>query len=151
MIQFVAALGALLFNRLAAVIGAKKTVIITLVGWSVLLIYAVGWLRTPEQVWVWGAVEGLVLGSSQALSRSMFAKMVPRHRESAYFSIYEISERGSSWVGPLIFGVAVQLTGNARQALLPLSGFFVVGILILLRTNVRKAIADAGNEVPELV
>lgn len=151
MIQFVAALGALLFNRLAGRIGAKKTVIITLVGWTGLLVYAVGWLNSPGQVWVWAALEALVLGSSQALSRSMFAKMVPRHQESAYFSIYEISERGTSWVGPLLFGMAVQLTGSARQALLPLSGFFVVGILILLTTNVRKGIADAGNVVPPVV
>lgn len=151
MIQFVAALGAIIFNKIAGYIGAKFTVILTLAGWAGLLIYAFGWLRTPEQVWSWAAAEALVLGSSQALSRSIFAKMVPASRASAYFGLYEISERGTSWVGPLIFGLSVQITGSARAALLPLTGFFVVGGLILLATNVRQAILDAGNEAPELV
>jgi MFS transporter, UMF1 family len=151
MIQFVAALGAIIFNKIAGYIGAKFTVLLTLVGWAGLLVYAFGWLKTPEQVWAWAAAEALVLGSSQALSRSIFAKMVPASRASAYFGLYEISERGTSWVGPLIFGWSVQLTGSARAALLPLAGFFVVGGFILLTTNVRQAILDAGNEAPELV
>lgn len=151
MIQFVAALGAIVFNQLARRIGAKRTVIITLLGWVGLLVYAFGWLKTVEQVWGWAAAEAMVLGSSQALSRSAFAKMVPVGRESAYFSLYEISERGTSWIGPLLFGLAVQLTGNSRTALLPLTSFFIVGILILIRTDVRQAIADAGNEVPAVV
>lgn len=151
MIQFVAAVGAVLFNKVAGRIGAKWTVIITLMGWAGLLIYAFGWLKTPEQVWAWAAVEAMVLGSSQALSRSIFSKMVPASKESAYFGLYEISERGTSWIGPLVFGLAVQLTGSARAALLPLTAFFIIGIIILLTTDVRRAIADAGNEVPALV
>ncbi|MFO7681919.1 MAG: MFS transporter [Chloroflexota bacterium] len=151
MIQFVAAIGAVLFNKVAGRIGAKRTVIITLLGWTGLLVYAFGWLTTPAQVWGWAAMEALVLGSSQALSRSMFAKMAPANQESAYFGLYEISERGTSWLGPLVFALAVQLTGSARAALLPLAAFFLIGIGILLTTDVRQAIADAGNEVPELV
>jgi UMF1 family MFS transporter len=138
----------LLFNKIAGRIGAKWTVIITLLGWTGVLLYAYGWLTTPEQVWGWAAAEALVLGSSQALSRSLFAKMVPTGQESAYFGLYEISERGTSWMGPLIFALAVQLTGSARAALLPLTAFFVVGAIILLFTNVRQAILDAGNEAP---
>jgi UMF1 family MFS transporter len=114
------------------------------------LIYAYGWLVTPAQVWGWAAAEALVLGSSQALSRSLFAKMVPARQESAYFSLYEISERGTSWLGPLVFGLAVQLTGSTRVAFLPLIAFFLIGCLILGTTNVRQGIADAGNEVPAL-
>lgn len=151
MIQFVAALGAILFNRLAGRIGAKYTVIITLAGWTGLLIWAFAWLYTPGQIWLWAFVEALVLGSSQALSRSIFAKMIPANQESAYFSLYEISERGTSWIGPVVFGLAVQLTGSSRVALLPLIAFFIAGIVILLFTNMRQAIRDAGNEVPAVV
>ncbi len=150
MIQFVAAPGAILFNRLAGRIGAKYTVIITLAGWAGLLIWAY-FMHTPGQIWLWAFVEALVLGSSQALSRSMFSKMIPANQESAYFSLYEISERGTSWIGPVVFGLAVQMTGSSRVALLPLIAFFVIGIVILLFTNVRQAIADAGNEVPAVV
>ncbi len=151
MIQFVAALGAILFNRLAGRIGAKYTVIITLAGWAGLLIWAYAWMHTPGQIWLWAFVEALVLGSSQALSRSIFAKMIPANQESAYFSLYEISERGTSWIGPAVFGLAVQVTGSSRVALLPLIAFFVIGIVILFFTNVRQAIEDAGNEAPAVV
>ncbi|MCG3211421.1 MAG: hypothetical protein FOGNACKC_05067 [Anaerolineae bacterium] len=150
LIQFVAAPGAILFNRLAGRIGAKYTVAITLAGWAGLLIWAY-FMRTPGQIWLWAVVEALVLGSSQALSRSIFAKMIPLHQESAYFSLYEISERGTSWIGPIVFGLAVQFTGSSRVALLPLIAFFVIGIALLLATNMRQAIAAAGNEVPAVV
>ncbi|MCB0176003.1 MAG: MFS transporter [Anaerolineae bacterium] len=151
MVQFVAALGAILFNRLAGRIGAKYTVIITLASWTGLLIWAFAWIHTPGQIWLWAFVEALILGSSQALSRSIFSKMIPPTQESAYFSLYEISERGTSWIGPIVFGLAVQLTGSSRVALLPLIAFFVIGILILLLTDLRQAIHDAGNEVPAMV
>ncbi|MCB8922353.1 MAG: MFS transporter [Ardenticatenaceae bacterium] len=151
LIQFVAAIGAILFNRLAQRIGAKATVILTLIGWTGLIVYAFGWLQTPRQVWSWAFFEALVLGSSQALSRSMFAKMTPRHQEAAYFSLYEISERGTSWIGPLVFGLTVQLTGSSRTAMLPIIAFFAFGILVLLTTDLRQAITAAGNEAPALV
>ncbi len=148
MIQFVAAIGAVLFNRVAARIGAKRTVIITLLGWTGLLLAAIGLIETAVHVWIWAFFEALVLGSSQALSRSIFSKMVPRKREAAYFSLYEISERGTSWLGPLVFAFAVQVTGSSRFALLPITAFFLVGIALLSATDVRQAISQAGNEVP---
>jgi UMF1 family MFS transporter len=151
MIQFVAALGAILFNRIARRIGAKSTVIITLIGWSALLVYGYAYLIRPEQIWGWAFAEALVLGSSQALSRSIFAKMVPLSHQAAYFSLYEISERGTSWLGPLVFALAVQISGSSRIALLPIIAFFLFGIIVLWLTDVRQAIADAGNEVPAIV
>jgi UMF1 family MFS transporter len=151
MIQFVAALGAMAFNRLAGRIGAKLTVLITLAGWSLLLIYAYAFIQSPAEVWIWAFMNALVLGSSQALSRSMFSKMIPHNQEAAYFSVYEISERGTSWIGPIVFGLAVQMTGSPRVSLLPLIAFFIIGMVLLAGTNVRQAIVDAGNEVPDVV
>lgn len=151
MVQFVAAPSAILFNQLARRIGAKYTVIISLTGWAGLLVWAFVWMHTPNQIWLWAFMEALVLGSSQALSRSIFAKMIPHNQEAAYFSLYEISERGTSWIGPIVFGLAVQVTGSSRVALLPLIAFFVIGIVMLLPINMRQAIVDAGNEVPAVV
>jgi len=151
MIQFVAAIGAVLFNKLAVQIGAKYTVIITLLGWTGLLLAAFGWLQTPTHVWIWAFCEALVLGSSQALSRSMFSKMIPPKREAAYFSLYEISERGTSWLGPLVFAFTVQLTGSARISLLPIATFFIIGMGLLWTTDIRQAISQAGNKVPARV
>ncbi|MCB0223971.1 MAG: MFS transporter, partial [Anaerolineae bacterium] len=62
-----------------------------------------------------------------------------------------ISERGTSWIGPVVFGTAVQMTGSSRVAILPIIAFFIIGMIILYFTDVRAAIQDAGNEVPAVV
>jgi UMF1 family MFS transporter len=74
--------------------------------------------------------------------------MIPRGQESEYFSLYEVSERGTSWLGPLVFGLALQQTGSYRIAILSLAIFFAVGLLILLRVNTQQAIREAGNVAP---
>ena len=150
-VQFVAAAGAWLFNLVAARIGAKWTVIINLAIWAASVIYAYGFLYTELQFWILGFTTGIVLGSSQALSRSLFSQMIPENRESAYFGLYEISERGTSWIGPVVFGLAVQMTGSSRIAILPVITFFIVGMIILYFTDVPAAIKEAGNEVPAVV
>jgi MFS transporter, UMF1 family len=92
-----------------------------------------------------------VLGGSQALSRSLFSKMIPHGREAAFFGIYEVSERGTSWIGPFIFARVVASTGSYREAILSLIVLFVAGTTILLFTNTTRAIHDAGNRLPEEV
>jgi UMF1 family MFS transporter len=77
--------------------------------------------------------------------------MIPKNREAEYFSFYEISERGTSWLGPAVFGLAVQLTGTQRIAIISLIVFFAVGLALLYLTDIRKAIQEAGNEAPALV
>ena len=146
MVQFVAFAGALLFGRLAGRIGAKRAIMLSLVVWAVLVIYAFALLNNIVQLFVMGFFMALVLGGSQALSRSLFSQMIPRAHESEYFGFYEISERGTSWIGPLLFGAAVQLTGSQRIAIVSLIVFFVVGLALLSQVDVRKAIVDAGND-----
>jgi UMF1 family MFS transporter len=124
---------------------------INLAIWCGIVIYAYAALETAQEFWFLGFLVGMVLGSSQALSRSLFSQMVPKSRESTYFGIYEISERGTAWIGPLVFALAVQLTGSSRVAILPVIAFFVFGLIILYFTNVRKGIHEAGNEVPAVV
>ena len=151
MIQFVASGGAILFNLLAGKIGAKMAIMSNLVIWSGIVIYAYGFLYTSAQFWVLAALLGLVLGGSQALSRSLFSHMIPDKREAEYFSFYVISERGTSWLGPAVFGLAVQITGKQRIAILSLIAFFIVGLVVLYFTDVKKAITEAGNEVPAVI
>ncbi|HEU5098990.1 MAG TPA: MFS transporter [Roseiflexaceae bacterium] len=149
MVQFVAFAGALLFARIAAAIGTKHAILISLVLWSGVVIYAYGFLQNTTQAWIMSAVIALVLGGSQALSRSLFSRMIPAGREASFFGLYEISERGTSWMGPLIFGAVVGATGSYREAILALIVLFIVGIAILALTNTDKAIHDAGNVTPE--
>ena len=97
-----------------------------------------------------GAI-GLVLGGSQALSRSLYSQLVPRGREAEYFSLYQACERGTSWLGTLLFGLVHQFTGSYRWAIVALVVFFVVGIVLLRRVDVRRGIVEAGNDVPAVV
>jgi UMF1 family MFS transporter len=76
----------------------------------------------------------------------LFAQMIPAGKEAEFFSVYEVSERGTSWVGPLIFGLVVQWTGSLRPAILSLIVFFFLGLFLLTRVDVKKAILDAGND-----
>ncbi len=146
MIQFIAFGGALAFGQLARRIGAKRAVMLSLVLWSVVVIYAYAFLYTTTQLFVLGAIVALVLGGSQALSRSLFSQMIPQDHEAEYFGFYEVSERGTSWIGPLVFGLAVQLTGSQRVAIISLILFFVLGLALLVRVNVRQAMLDAGHD-----
>lgn len=146
MIQFVAFGGALMFGYLARRLGAKRAIMLSLVVWSALVIYAYAFLTNEMQLYIMGFVVALVLGGSQALSRSLFSQMIPPEHEAEYFGFYEISERGTSWIGPLAFAAAVQLTGSQRIAIVTLIIFFVVGLFLLSRVNVRQAMLDAGND-----
>ena len=154
MIQFVAFGGALLFGRIAIRIGAKRALIIGLVIWTVVVIYAYLGLRGESrflQFWILGAFIALVMGGTQAVSRSLFANMIPPGKEAEFFSIYEVSERGTSWLGPLAFGLVNQLSGSLRPAIASIILFFVVGLFLLLRVDVRRAIAESGNKPPAVL
>jgi UMF1 family MFS transporter len=146
MIQFVAFFGALFWGKLAGWIGAKQSVVVSLVIWAGVVIYAYGGLKGETatlQFFILGIFIALVMGGSQAISRSLFAQMIPNGKEAEFFSFYEISERGTSWIGPLVFGLANQMFGNLRIAILSLIFFFIMGLILLPFVNVRKAIDDA--------
>jgi len=145
MIQFVAFFGALFWGRLAKWIGAKQSIIVSLVIWSAVVIYAYGGLKgesATTQFFILGIFIAIVLGGSQAISRSLFAQMVPVGKEAEYYSFYEVSERGTSWTGPLIFGLANQLTGSLRYGILALIFYFIAGLIVLPMVNVKKAMED---------
>jgi UMF1 family MFS transporter len=75
--------------------------------------------------------------------------MIPKGQEAQYFSLYEVSDRGTSWLGPFLFGLALQLTGSYRIAMLSLVIFFVVGAVLLAWTDVQRAAIEAGHEAPQ--
>src|SRR5574340_210500 len=102
MVQFVAVLGALGFNRMAARTGAKRAIVFSLAVWSAVIVLIFAWVRTGTQYFVLAVVVALVLGGSQALSRSLYSQMIPKGKEAEYFGIYEISDKGTSWFCPLL-------------------------------------------------
>jgi UMF1 family MFS transporter len=145
MVQFVAFFGAIGFNWVASKTGAKRAVVISLVIWIGVVVYIL-WVKTMVAFFLMAAVVALVLGGSQALSRSLFAQLVPRGREAEYFGVYEITDKGTSWICPIVFGLALQFTKSFRLAILSLLFFFVAGLLILLKVNVGQGERDVAAQ-----
>ena len=96
-------------------------------------------------------VIGFVLGGSQALSRSLFSHLIPAGREAEYFALYEISDRGTTLIGSLLFTVALEVTGSYRVAILALVAFFIAGFLVLRRVDFRAGSVAVGNAPPRVV
>jgi UMF1 family MFS transporter len=152
LVQFVAFGGALLFGRLASRFGAWRVVLNSLVLWTLVVTIAFFVPTGGFLIFVGLAVFiGLVLGGSQALSRSLYSQLVPRGREAEFFSLYQAMERGTSWSGTLVFGLVHQFTHSYRWAIIALIFFFVVGGLLLSKVRMRDGIIAAGNEVPNVI
>lgn len=149
MVQFLAFFGALGLGALAKRFGAWKTLLASLGLWIlvVLAAFALPARQVAPFVALGGAI-GLVLGGSQALSRSLFSQLIPKGKEGEYFGLYEISDKGTSWLGPLLFGLAYDVTRSYRVAIVSLLIFFVVGMGLLLAVPMRRAIVAAGNVPP---
>jgi UMF1 family MFS transporter len=148
MVQFVAFGGAMLFEAVARWLGTRRAIIASLVIWTAIILYAYGWLETTRQAWALGAAIAIVLGGSQALSRSLFSRMIPPGREASFYGLYEISERGSSWIGPFIFGAIAGATGSYRRAMLSVIVLFLAGLAVLLVTDTDRAAREAVAEAP---
>ncbi len=149
MVQFVAFFGAIFFNKLSELSNAKNALLISLLIWTLVVTYSYLFLDSTLGFFVVAAVIAIVLGGTQALSRSLFSLLIPSGKENEYFSLYEVSERGTSWIGPLVFGLSLQMTGSYRIAIFSLAIFFILGGLVLLKLNLRKAILEAGNVLPK--
>ena len=152
LVQFVAFGGALLFGRLANRFGAWRVVLSSLAVWT--LVVTIAFFVPPGRFLIFlglAVLIGLVLGGSQALSRSMYSQLIPRGREAEFFSLYQAMERGTSWFGTLVFGLVHQFTHSYRWAIIALIVFFAVGGLLLSKVRMREGIVAAGNEVPAVI
>jgi UMF1 family MFS transporter len=134
-----------MFSQIAKAIGTKPAIIVSLLIWTGALISVYFSIRTTAQFFIMAAVIAIVLGGTQALSRSLFSQLIPKGKEAEYFSLYEISDKGTSWLAPLFFGLALQFTGSYRIAIVSLIAFFAAGLAILLRIDVPRAVAEAGS------
>jgi UMF1 family MFS transporter len=152
LVQFVAFVGALAFGVVARYAGSKHTVLGGLAVWMVVVVSAYFLPRESLVPFLALAVLiGLVLGGTQALSRSFFSQLVPRGREAEYFSLYQACERGTSWFGTLVFAVVHQVSDSYRPAILALVVFFALGLLLLARVDARRGVLEAGNDVPAVL
>jgi UMF1 family MFS transporter len=148
-VQFAAFGGALLLGRFSERWGAKRVIGYSLLVW-IGVVVAAYFLQAGNamQFYILAMLLSIVMGGTQALSRSLYSSMIPRGKEAEFFSLYEVSSSGTSALGPLLFGLALQNTGSYRVAIFSLIVFFVVGLAILVKVNVPKAVESAGNTLP---
>jgi UMF1 family MFS transporter len=144
MIQFVAMPGALLFSRLAGHLNTKRAVLVSLILFTAITVYA-SIMKTAAEFWALGFAVAIVLGGSQALSRSLFSTMVPKSRSAEFFGFYAISSKFASIFGPLTFALLIELTGSNRIAILSLAVFFVVGIALLIGVDTEQGRLQAAS------
>jgi len=144
-VQFVAFGGALLFSRLADRLGTKQAVLLSLAVWCAVVAFA---YFLPEGsaggFFVLGLAVGAVLGGNQALSRSLFASMIPRAASANFFGFFTVFHKLSAILGPLLFGALATLFGSARPAILAIAVFFVLGACLLARVDVEEARRSRG-------
>lgn len=149
LVQFVAVGGAVGFGRLAGRHGAKRMILLGLGIW--MAIVTAGMLIPAGQLLplvLLGIAIGVVLGGTQALARSYFSLLIPSGKEAEFFSLYHAMDRGTSWLGTLVFALVYQFSGSYRPAIFALIVFFVVGGLLLTRVDTARGIREAGGVAP---
>jgi UMF1 family MFS transporter len=136
-VQFVGVPFAFLFGSMAGWIGAKRAVFIGLaayVGISILGYH----VQDGDDFMRLAVLVGVVQGGTQALSRSLFASMIPRHRSGEFFGFFSVFEKFAGIMGPLIFALVLNATGTSRSAILAIIAFFVVGGILLAFVDVEE-------------
>jgi MFS transporter, UMF1 family len=143
--QFVGIPCALLFGRLAQRIGTRRAI---LSGLAVYVLIAIGgyFLRTATHFYLLALLVGMVQGGTQALSRSLFARLVPRDRTAEFFGFFSTSARLAGLAGPLLFGVVTQWSGEGRLGIVAIVIFFVAGAFLLTRVKLEE---DGAPDAPE--
>jgi MFS transporter, UMF1 family len=143
-VQFVGVPCSFLFGSFAGRIGAKSAIFVALavyVGISILAFF----MTTAWQFFALAFLVGTVQGGSQALSRSLFARMIPKHKSSEYFGFFSVFEKFAGIAGPALFAASVTLFGSSRAAVLSVILFFLAGAAVLTRVNVAEGEAQVAG------
>jgi UMF1 family MFS transporter len=143
MVQFVGIPFAFLFGWVAGRVGTKRAITGGLVvyGGIALLGYA---MTSAAHFFLLAGLVAMVQGGTQALSRSLFASMIPAARSAEFFAFFAVCEKAASILGPATFTLATLLTGSSRAAVLAMAAFFAVGALLLARVDVERGRAHAA-------
>ena len=146
LVQFIGIGGALLFSKISKTFGTKRILIFVLVLWLGILCYAYI-ITSALDFWMLGIAVGLVLGGSQAISRSFYGAMIPVDESAEFFGFYSVFAKFSAICGPFVFGIIRQVTGTSRLAILSLVGFFIIGIVLLCFVKENTApLQPVGDE-----
>lgn len=150
MVQFVAAPFAILFGKLSAKIGIKKAITLSLVIYSIIAV--VGYFMTkPVHMFLLGFGVAMVQGGSQALSRSLVGKLMPKSKTAEFYGFFSVSEKFNTVIGPALMAFITSLTGNPRFGIVSLVIFFVAGMLMLRRVNIERGVKHAAAEDAKMI
>ena len=136
-VQFVGIPFSFLFGYIATRIGAKRAIFITLAVYLVISVFGY-FMDTKLEFFMMAGLVGTVQGGSQALSRSLFTTMVPKHKSSEFFAFFSVFEKFAGILGPLVFALMIRATGSSRGAILSLIAFFLVGGALLAMVDVER-------------
>jgi MFS transporter, UMF1 family len=142
MIQFVATPAALAVGWISDRVGVKPTLVACLLIWCGLLIAAY-FIHTKAAFWTMGVILALVMGGTQAVSRSIMGAMTPTAKTAEFFGFFNLSCRATSMVGPILFVTVVHQTGNANLAILSLLGFIIAGMIVVSFVNLPRGMQQA--------
>ncbi len=135
------------FGLLARLLSAKQAILLGLAAYMIISI-AGFFMTNAWHFYVLAVAVGIVQGGTQALSRSLFATMVPKTRTTEFFGFYSTGEKVAGIVGPTIFGLVGQLTGSSRWGIVSVSVLFIAGAALLWRVNEREGrrVAEAEED-----
>ena len=146
LVQFIGIPFAFAFGALAGKLGTKRSIFLGLIVYTGICIFAYN-MKTTREFYILAMLVGLVQGGTQALSRSLFARMIPKHKSGEFFGFYSVFEKFGGILGPLLFGIALGQSGSSRIAILSVVAFFIVGgaILSFVNVSVGEAAARAAD------
>lgn len=145
-LQIVAIGGAELSARMSGKIGNKKTLLYMVSTWTVICVIGY-FVKTGLDFYLLAAAVGVVMGGTQSLSRSTYAKFIPEHTPdtASFFSFYDVVDKVSTVAGTFMFGFVEQLTGSMRMSVLALAVFFVVSMLLMRTFQVQRMPVQGGE------
>jgi len=146
LVQFIGFPFSILYGHLARRVGTRNAILVGLVVYTGIAIGGY-FLRTALHFWILAFLVGTVQGGTQALSRSLFASMIPRFRSAEFFGFYDVSAKFSGILGPLLFGVVGQLAGSSRLSIVSLIVFFIVGGILLMSVDPEKGMRMAREHM----
>jgi MFS transporter, UMF1 family len=144
MVQFVGIPFAFLFGSMGARFGTKRCIFFA-IGVYIVATAMAYFMTSVAMFFALAFLIATVLGGSQALSRALFARMVPRDRTSEFFGFYAVSERFATVFGPLLFTLSVMITGSSRSAILAIIGLFIAGAFVLSKVDEAEGVRAAGQ------
>lgn len=137
LVQFVGAPFAFLFGKLAQRTGPKPAIMLGLLVYAAISVLGY-YMRTATHFILLAGLVGMVQGGTQALSRSLFASMIPPHKSGEFFGFYSSFEKFAGIFGPLLFDITIAISGSSRNAILSVISFFIVGAVVLWRVDVPE-------------